>query len=204
MSPIPLWLAIAAALHSSGRRSSLLAANKLYPDVVPAFPEEDKQLIRRVIDLENELKSTRAQLERAMARPPSMSRLSKEKIELEARRPGERAAETPLSSALTSWPATLNLLLWLSLGILGSVCQYRGADLPTWLYLPFALAGASISLLYLGRELQNYVRQILGMVKPFPRKIRCYHCRDVFDITRGAKIAPCPYCQTLNDVASAY
>jgi hypothetical protein len=190
------FILTSAAFES--RRSLLLAANKLYPEAVPAFPEEDKALIRRVINLEEELAKTRGQLDGARALAPDWHE-SRAAAERGASEPDFSSRQATSISALSSWSGVFNLILWLIVGCWGSVSHYLAMPLPPLAVLPFACMGASLTLLQLGRELKRYVAEALGIESPLQGKLRCWKCGDIFDIPPGARIATCPYCNTENE-----
>lgn len=180
------------------RRSPLLAANKLYPEAVPAFPEEDNALIRKVISLEEELGRTRSEVDRARTRAPDWhgARTAAEKGTSKLAISSHKATAT---SALSSWSGIVNLILWLIVGCWGSVSHYLAVPLPPWAVVPFACVGASLTLFQLGREFKRYAAQALGIDSPLDLKLRCWKCGDIFDTPPGARIATCPYCNTENE-----
>jgi len=202
-----VWL-FAATAASQRRSSSLLAANKLYPEVVPAFPTEAKALIRRVGNLEKELDATRSELGRA--RGASKSRASAAP-QARATPSDTDAADTGVKRAAvaarswSTWSGAINLVLWLNLAAFGAVCSYVGVPVPAWACAGFGLFGSSLALLLLAHafvsNLYKSVTKMLGIDdKPLQGKLRCFRCRDIYDIPRGAKTAACPYCNTLNEV----
>lgn len=179
---VPLLVAAAVAPARS-RSNQLLAANKLYPEPVPAFPED----MKRIMALETQLEETRAQLERARVRTAW---------------PGEAklAAKHPAAPAIALLSA-LGLTLWVSLGLIGTVRLHHGlASVPAGACIALTLAGGLLSLVQLARVCVARVKQLLGMDSPRPSKLRCYRCRDIFDSAPGAPTATCPYCGTANKV----
>lgn len=92
----------------------------------------------------------------------------------------------------------MNLMLWILVGCWGGMHRYLGVSFPPWAVVPFACAGASLTLLHLGRELKHHAAKVLGIDSPFEGKLRCWKCGDIFDIPPGARTATCPYCNTEN------
>ena len=172
---------------------------------------EDKSLIRRLVDLENELDATRSELERARVAPPARATAADADIAEKGGRSSDVAPRQATSlPALSTWSGAINLVLWLNLAVLGGVSSYLGIPVPAWACAACGLVGSLLALLLLARvflsNLKKSVAELLGIEKETPQqgKIRCYRCRDIFDVPRGARTAVCPYCNTPNEAEPSH